>query len=219
MKFRFAVALSLLSLLGATSAWAQGADAAAQKLAREVWQASGGENWSKVKEIRFTFIVEEDGKELAKAAHDWNLTTGMDHVKWKDKDVTVNVNDPAQDEAGKAAYARWVNDTYWLLAPLKVLDKGVTLTTEGQKESEGMMCETLRLTFAQVGLTPGDQYLLYIDPQTKLVRAWDYTPKPETTLHGTWDQYQTFGGLKLATTHRFAGKVIRFADIEVVTEK
>ena len=70
-----------------------------------------------------------------------------------------------------------------------------------------MQCETLRLSFEGVGLTPGDQYLLYIDPETKLVRAWDYIPKADTVMHGSWEKYETFGGLKLATEHNFAGKI------------
>ena len=215
MKMSRLVLLPILfcSLLPVTRA-AEG-DEKAQALAREVWQASGGEAWAKAKELRFTFIVEENGKELAKATHEWNLVAQTDRVQWKGKDVTVDLNNPAATEEAKAAYARWVNDAYWLIAPLKVLDKGVTLKAEGQKESEGVMCETLRLSFAQVGLTPGDQYLLYIDPKTKLVRAWDYMPKPETVMHSTWDKYETFGGVKLSTHHDFAGKVIRFADISV----
>lgn len=209
--------LLLLPFLFATAvkAPAQEADGKSQQLAKEVWLASGGEVWSGVKQIRFTFIVEDNGKELAHAEHDWNVVAGTDRVQWKGKDVTVNVYEPASDKEAKAAYARWVNDSYWLLAPLKVLDKGVTRTAEGQKESGGVMCETMRLSFAGVGLTPGDQYLLYIDPQTKLVRAWDYMPKPENVMHGTWDKYERFGGLNLSTEHNFGGKVIRFADIEV----
>jgi hypothetical protein len=189
----------------------------AQELALQVWKASGGENWSNVKELRFTFIVEQEGKELARAEHHWNREAGTDRVKWKGKDVTVNLVSPAQDEDGKAAYARWVNDSYWLLAPLKVLDPGVKLSTDGVKEVNGAQYQTLRLTFEGVGLTPGDQYLLYIDPQTKLVRAWDYIPTPDKVVHGTWDKYETFGGLQLSTAHDFGGRVIRFADVSVVT--
>ncbi len=214
MNFRTALLLPLLFAFAVRTP-AQESDVKAQQLAKEVWQASGGENWSGVKQIRFTFIVEENGKELAHAEHDWNVAAGTDRVQWKGKDVTVNIYEPAADEEAKAAYARWVNDAYWLLAPLKVLDKGVTLTAEGPKEKEGVMSETLRLSFAGVGLTPGDQYLLYIDPRTKLVRAWDYIPKPENVLHGTWDKYERFGGLNLSTEHKFAGKVIRFTNIEV----
>jgi len=186
----------------------------AQQLAKDVWRASGGENWGKVKEMRFTFVVEQDGKQLTSAEHEWNVAAGTDRVKWKGKDVTVNLAAPAQDDDGKAAHARWVNDSYWLLAPLKVLDPGVKLVYEGSKEMEGAACEVLRVSFAQVGLTPGDQYLLYVDPATKLVKSWDYMPKADTVMHGTWEKYQTFGALKLATEHNFAGKMIRFADVK-----
>jgi hypothetical protein len=208
--------LALLSLwISAAATFGQQPHDKAQELARELWKASGGENWSTVKAIRFTFIVEQDGQQLASAQHNWNVAAQTDQVKWKGKDVTVNLAAPAQDEDGKAAYARWVNDSYWLLAPLKVLDAGVTRTYEGTKESDGAQCEALRLSFEQVGLTPGDQYMLYLDPATKLLRAWDYMPKPDTTMHGTWEKYESFGGLKLATEHNFGGKMIRLANVAV----
>lgn len=156
--------------------------------------------------------------DLPRSEHHWDVAAGTDQVKWKGKDVTVNLAAPAQDEDAKAAYARWVNDSYWLIAPLKILDPGVKLAYEGMKESEGVQCETVRVSFEQVGLTPGDQYLLYIDPQTKLVRAWDYMPDSETTVHGTWEKYEPLGGLQLATEHNFGGKMIRFADVRVTTE-
>lgn len=213
------VAFSVVALLLSSGISSRGDESAdrAQQLARELWKASGGEHWGKVTQVRFTFIVEDSGKELARAEHFWDVKAGTDHVKWKDKDVTINLVAPGQDEDGKAAYGRWVNDSYWLLAPLKVLDPGVRITSEGQKEAEGVNCETLRLSFEQVGLTPSDQYLLYIDPGTKLLRAWDYMPKADTVMHGTWEKYQQFGPLQLATEHNFGGKMIRFADVEVKT--
>ena len=219
MRIHHLILLPASFFFGATSFGADQPDEKAHQLAKEVWRASGGENWPKVTELRFTFIVEQDGKQLASAEHHWNVAAGTDHVKWKGKEVTVNLAAPGENEDSKAAYARWVNDSYWLLAPLKVLDPGVKLSYEGSKEAGGVMCETLRLSFEQVGLTPGDQYLLYIDPQTKLVRAWDYIPKPETVMHGTWEKYETFGGLNLATEHNFGGRMIRFADVEVTSGK
>ena len=206
--------VALFLLCAAAAPFAHAADDA-QQLAKAVWKASGGEHWPKVKELRFTFIVEGDGKELARAEHHWDVAAGTDRVKWKGKDVTVNLASPAQDEDGKAAYARWVNDSYWLLAPLKVLDPGVKLTAEGTKQVGEANFELLRLSFEGVGLTPGDQYLLYIDPQTKLVRAWDYIPSPEKVIHGSWDRYQQFGPLQLSTEHEFGGRIIRFADVSV----
>ena len=219
--------LSLLLLLpavflGATGLRAQDSDPKAEQLARDVWKASGGENWSKVKRLRFTFIVEQEGKQLASVKHDWDLAAQTDHVIWKGKDkdydVTVNLATPPQEGDGKAAYGRWVNDSYWLLAPLKVLDVGVKRAYEGPKEVNGANYETLRLTFQQVGLTPSDQYVLYIDPATKLVAAWDYIPQSGEMTHGTWEGYREFSGLQLATEHNFAGKMIRLADIEVVAQ-
>jgi hypothetical protein len=203
-------------LLGVCSVQAQEQSDRARQLATDVWKASGGENWSQVKEVRFTFVVEQEGKEVASVQHHWDVVAGTDRVQWKGKDVTVNLGAPGEGEDEKAAYARWVNDSYWLLAPLKVLDPGVKHAYEGTKETQGVECELLRLSFEQVGLTPGDQYVLYVDPQTKLVRAWDYIPSPEKVMHSTWENYQQFGGLKLATEHQFEGRVIRFKDVSVL---
>ncbi len=210
--------LALLPVLFLTTLAVRGQESPdkAQQLAKDVWKASGGENWAKVKELHFTFIVEQDGKELSRAEHDWNVAALTDRVRWKGKDVTVNVAAPAQDEESKAAHARWVNDSYWLLAPLKILDPGVKVSYEGMKDADGASWETLRLSFERVGLTPEDNYRFYIDPDTKLIRAWDYMPKADTLMHGTWDKYEDFGGLKLATEHVFAGKLIRFANVKVV---
>ena len=50
------------------------------------------------------------------------------------------------------------------------------------------------MRFAQVGLTPGDQYQLYVDPETKLIRSWDYMPNAETNMHGTWRSMKSLAG-------------------------
>jgi hypothetical protein len=47
------------------------------------------------------------------------------------------------------------------------------------------------------------------------VRAFDYMPKPGTIMHSTWDQYQDFNGLKLATDHVMGDKRITFTDVAV----
>ena len=136
-------------------------------------------------------------------------------MRWKGKDVTVNLMNPASDEDSKAAYARWVNDSYWLMAPLKLRDKGVNLTADGTKEMDGKKCEVLRLSFGKVGLTPNDQYNLYIDPKTKLVTSWDYMPEPGKTMHATWTDYQKSGELTLATDHQMGPARIRILNLKV----
>lgn len=193
--------------------------APAGPLADAVWKASGGENWPNVKAIDFTFAVEKNGKTLVSAEHHWDLAAQTDHVKWKGKDVTVNLAEPAASAQAKPAYARWVNDSYWLLAPLKLKDRGVHLSEEGRKTIDGVEREVLRLSFSQVGLTPNDQYRLYIDPATKLLASWDYMPEPGQTVHGTWENYQKSGGLTLATDHKMEGAEIRILNLKVTTNK
>ncbi len=224
MKPHIAVIVSLFALTAATARAADESADKGQQLATDLWKASGGENWAKVNEVRFTFVVESEGKPLFSAQHVWNVAAGTDEVKWKDKQgkdhqVTANLATPASDGDEKTAYARWVNDSYWLLSPLKIKDRGVKVEASGPKELNGVTYETVRLSFGEVGLTPTDQYVFYLDPQTKLPRAWDYIPKTGEGMQATWEKYQTFGGLNLATEHNFNGKTIKLADIKVVTDK
>lgn len=189
----------------------------------ELWKACGGDNWSKVTEIDFHFVVEGDGKQLANVAHKWNVAAGTDNVKWKDKEgkdheATANLANPAKEGDEQKAYARWVNDSYWLLAPLKIRDKGVKVEAGGPKDMGGTSMETINLSFDSVGLTPTDRYVFYIDPQTKLPKAWDYMPADGKGMQATWEKFQDFGGLMLATEHNFNGKTIRLTDIKVTTK-
>jgi hypothetical protein len=223
MKPHIAVIVSLFAIAAATARAVDESADKGQQLATDLWKASGGENWAKVKEVHFTFVVENEGKPLFSAQHVWNVAAGTDEVKWKDKEgkdhqVTANLATPASDGEEKTAYARWVNDSYWLLAPLKIRDQGVKVEAGGPKELNGVPYETLRLSFGQVGLTPTDQYVFYLDPQTKLPHAWDYIPKSGEGMQATWEKFQSFGGLNLATEHNFNGKTIKLADIKVVTE-
>lgn len=224
MKPRIAVIVSLFVLAAASATAADESAEKGRQLATDLWKASGGENWARVKELLFTFTVEQDGKALFSAQHVWNVAAGTDEVKWKDKQgkdhqATANLASPASDDEGKSAYARWVNDSFWLLAPLKIRDRGVKVEAAGPKDFNGIACETVRLKFDKVGLTPTDQYVFYVDPKTKLPLAWDYIPETGTGMQATWEKFQSFGGLNLATEHNFNGKTIKFTDIQVVTEK
>ncbi len=213
--------LSFLLLLALPISLARAADDAgqAEQLAKKVWQASGGPAWSRVQTIDFTFAVEKDGKTVARAEHHWDVPAQTDEVKWKGKDVTVNLADPGKSEDAQAAFARWTNDSYWLLMPLKLRDRGLQLAYEGTKEMDGAKREVLRLSFDQVGLTPNDNYRLYIDPASARVASWDYMPKPGESRHGTWEDYAQSGGLTLATDHKMGDIRIRILDLKVTAQK
>jgi len=188
------------------------------RLAESSFEAMGGSRWHKVVRIKFTFNVKEDGKELVKATHDWRVRSGLDTVTWNGKTVTVDLNNPDATEETKEAYARWTNDSYWLLAPLKMRDPGTKLEYVSRQDIAGAPVDVVRLSFAtDLGLTPGDQYLIYIDPKTFRWRKWDYMPNAETAKTFTWEGYQRINGLLLSTMHRSGKLEISFTEIQIQT--
>jgi len=74
-----------------------------------LWKASGGENWPNVKTIDFTFSVVKGGKTVASAEHHWDVAAWTDHVKWKDKDVTVNLAKGATAMSHKKVIVKRLN--------------------------------------------------------------------------------------------------------------
>src|SRR5438105_6747592 len=189
---------TLLTLIFAalTSVVTLGADEnAARQVADSVVKASGGDVWPRVKTIDFTFNVGQGEKQLSSVQHHWDLQAQTDTVTWGGKTVTVNLRAPGSDADAKAAFQRWTNDSYWLLAPLKLRDPGVHLADKGDQQVEGKTYRVLEVSFESVGLTPKDKYNLYIDLEAVLVARWDYMPSPEKKMSATWEGYQDFNGL------------------------
>jgi hypothetical protein len=189
----------------------------ADALAAAVAEASGAAVWPKVSRLRFTFNVESEGKLAMSADHDWDVRANKATVTWKGKSVTIDLADPGDSDDAKTAFQRWTNDTYWILMPLKLFDAGVVRTLQPDQQHDGRTYRVLRLSFQGVGLTPGDQYDLLIDPETHLVRHWDYMPNPERKARFSWDNYQPYGGLKLAVEHKSADgkRRIYFTNVQV----
>ena len=217
-----AVSLFLLLPLApaARGAGEAASDPAAVALAEAVVRASGGERWPAVKTLRFTFQVEDlaqPGPPLVSARHEWDVAANRDTVTWAGKTVQVDLGAPNAEGDAKAAFARWTNDAYWLLAPLKLRDPGVHLAAGGRQTVDGREYDGLLVSFDHgLGLTSDDRYTYYLDPQTHLPARWDYQPAPDKKLSADWVGYQQVGGLTLATEHpSFAGKRIRFLDVEV----
>jgi hypothetical protein len=114
-------------------------------------------------------------------------------------------------------YGRFINDTYWLLMPLKLLDSGVFHRREPDTVIDGKRYNVLALSFGNVGLTPGDHYWLFIDPATKLVERWRYVLQSGNEAEYIWDQYTSFGPIKVPLRRRNVdGKSeIRFDHVRV----
>jgi len=205
-----AVTISLGSLLREPPAPAMSAD----ELAAAVMKASGGDVWPKVTHVKFSFVAGNGAR-----AHDWDVTKHTDTVTDNGKSMTTNTNGKNTDPDAKKAFAYWTNDTYWLMAPLKVMDPGVTRTIKPDETIDGKAFHVLHLSFAKVGMTPSDQYNLFIDPESNLVRHWDYIPAKGGSRRFSWDEYKDFSGIKLSTEHKVNGKpAITVTGVEVTTE-
>ncbi|MFO8233523.1 MAG: hypothetical protein R6U20_12780 [Longimonas sp.] len=169
----------------------------ADSLALRVYEAHGGSAWEQAPYVRFDFAVEQGDEEAVVARHLWNRTTGQYRVEWTNEDTdwvalldlhsdeeppVGQVFEEGQEVVGSAAeeplqqaYQRYINDTYWLLAPLKVLDSGVNRSLETTEAfGEENEDDVLHLTFGDVGLTPGDRYWMRIDSETNRVAGWAF---------------------------------------------
>ena len=204
------IALSIGSLLRNESP----PPASADELAAAVMKASGADAWPKVTRVKFTFDFGKGAR-----SHDWDVKNHTDTVTSNGKTMTAKLNGSHDNPDAKNAFGAWTNDTYWLMAPLKVMDPGVHRTLKPDETIDGKTYHVLHLSFDHVGMTPTDQYNLFVDPETNLVRHWDYIPAKGQQRRFTWDEYKDFNGLKLSTEHKINGNpAIKLTDIVVTTE-
>lgn len=185
-------------------------------------EASGGKSWEKARYLRFDFNVDFGERKAGPFAHYWDRYTGRYRVDVpgesgftayfdvnKPKDVSAAVilkkgERVTGEDAAKLlekAYGRFINDSYWILAPLKTLDPGVNLADEGETDFAGKKVRVLKLSFNSVGLTPGDVYKHFLDARTGEMLGWEYqlqgTQPPPTRWK--WIEVRDFAGLKLST--------------------
>ena len=171
-------------------------DSKADSVAARLMEAHGADALDSAPYLRFNFAVETPQGTRVIGRHLWDRTTGDYRVEWQsgpDSNYVALVNvrnvtdktpagtaylngteltGTAAEEARREAYGRFINDTYWLLAPLKVFDAGVNRSY--LPDSSTAQHDVLHLTFGDVGLTPGDEYWLYVSKETGRLDRWAY---------------------------------------------
>ncbi len=208
-----AAALPILLGLAVAPAMAD-PDPRAVTVAERVLEAMGGrEAWDATRFLQWNFF--------GRRTHAWDRATGDVRIEAGERVTLLNVHtregrvfeagaevtDPAaRAEALEAGYAQWINDSYWLLMPYKMLDPGVRLEYRGEAAlPDGRPAELLGMTFdAGVGLTPQNRYDVWVAKDTGLVEQWAYyadatDAEPRFTL--PWAGWKPFGGILLATDH------------------
>lgn len=191
---------------------AQDDNAKIKSLYKGVLKAMGGKkNYDKTNIIKWTFF--------GSRTHTWdklNNKVRIDYVK-ENTIILLNMNDQSgkvlkkgkevSDAAELKMYLEegrkaWINDSYWLVMPWKLMDPGVTLKYKGVKNTEtGDPADVLEMTFDKVGVTPENKYLVFIDQKTHFISQWSHfqkaaDEKPRFTM--PWKDYKPFGKIMLS---------------------
>lgn len=189
-----------------------GSDPQAVKIAKEVIRAMGGQKeWNNAHYISWNFfgrrkLVWDKWKNVVRI--DWVNTARQVQVDLISGKGYVELNGvPQNNPDSLAKYLKtgkevWINDSYWLVMPFKLLDPGVTLKYGGREIiPDGRTADILELTFDHVGVTPQNKYRIWVDAKSRLVIMWDYfenatdkTPK----ISNTWDDYKPYGKILLS---------------------
>ncbi|WP_299886208.1 hypothetical protein [uncultured Lacinutrix sp.] len=144
----------------------------------------------------------------------WNKTENTCEVYWKNYKVNLDLNDNSKSEAfqndikietDQAKYIKkatnlFNNDSFWVVAPYKVFDKGVKRSVVTLNNNE----KALLVTYTSGGSTPGDSYLWQFakDGKPKSFKMWT-SLLPIDGLEASWNDWTTTEtGAILPTFHK-----------------
>jgi len=216
-RIRFAL-VALAVVLGAAGPFAlavePGSDPRAVALAESVLEKMGGKSaWERTRVVRWDF--------MGRRRHWWDLHTGDIRIEADKRIVLMNVTtktgrvwQDGQELAGQEladaltrGHQWWVNDSYWMFMPYKLLDPGVTLryVSERSMQKDGRAADVLEMTFgAGVGYTPQNRYEVGVAKDTGLVEEWAFFKDAQDEEPGfvlPWSGWKKFGPILLATDH------------------
>jgi hypothetical protein len=144
----------------------------------------------------------------------WDKDQYKVDVSWSDVKVNLNLKQPDTSTVNvdgvditsaeksiyiKKALAYFNNDSFWVVAPYKVFDEGVTRSIAKNAAGE----EGLLVTYNSGGTTPGDSYLWHLDDngRPKGYQMW-VDIIPIGGLYASWDDWQTMeSGIPLSGLH------------------
>ncbi|MGE0790315.1 MAG: hypothetical protein AB7S26_31860 [Sandaracinaceae bacterium] len=191
---------------------------AADALARRIEAAVDVRAWEHTGAVRWTFAGQN--------RHLWDRERGFDRVEWGENVVLLRVDERTgrayvsgrEVEGAEAdaliedAYARFINDSFWLNPLAKLRDDGVTLSVVDVDGGE----EALLVSYASGGLTPGDAYLFRVgeDGTPTAWRLW-VSVIPIGGLEIGWDGWITLAtGARVSTRHpAILGLALEMTDV------
>lgn len=224
LKFILAFNLIIVLLLGLVYAnhhkelpyGQQGEEA--DQLAGKMLQALNYEGYKEIRELSWTF------SSLGRERHfKWQKKKGLCTVAWDSisvdldlknlKKSNIKINNIAyKGEKEKdliyTAESKFNNDSFWLVAPFKLFDKGVERRRVILEDGS----DALLVTYKSGGNTPGDSYLWLLDKdfKPKAFNMW-VSISPIGGLEASWEKWtETTQGVFLPQLHQ-----IFFLDLNI----
>ncbi|MAD98159.1 MAG: hypothetical protein CMB99_12610 [Flavobacteriaceae bacterium] len=174
----------------------------AEQLALKIQRAINQKAFDKTEVLEWSF--------RNKNYYSWYKAAGYVEVSWdgnkvklypndKDKsEILANPDNAFDEELILYAYNNFNNDSFWLVAPYKIMDEGTErsiVTVDGK--------EQLMVTYTSGGSTPGDSYLWEVDSNFVPVsyKMW-VGIIPIGGVAASWNNLKkTEAGILLPTTH------------------
>ncbi len=175
-------------------------------VSEKIAQAHGFANWTDVNKIEFRFNVERDGNTSGRS---WTWNPKTDHVTLVTDQDTLSFNRKSVDSLSLNADRGFINDKFWLFIPFQLVwDDGTTLSDPIKTEAPISKKIMNKITLSynnEGGYTPGDAYDIFYDDDY-LIKEWVFRKgnSDEPSLTTTFENYQDYNGIILATDHRKA---------------
>ncbi|MFT6338366.1 MAG: hypothetical protein ACJA2S_005724 [Cyclobacteriaceae bacterium] len=182
---------------------------AADELANNMLLAVSNDKWVETGAVKWEFLA---GSRTHK--HIWDKKRHFAQVEFDQNIVQIDINgrrgvvlNNSQDlselmklELCEKAWKFWANDSFWLNPVSKIFDPG---TSRGIVEQESGT-ESLLITYATGGVTPGDSYLWILDENNRPT-AWKMWVSiiPIGGLEFSWERWTKLAtGALISTTHQ-----------------
>jgi hypothetical protein len=193
--------------------------AEADALARSMQEAVHGDAWDRTGAVRWSFFEQHH--------YVWDREHDLVELRWGDSRALFRTADQTgrawsrgteqtgadAEEALRAAYAYWINDSFWLNPVVKFFDPGVERSLV--KLDDGQ--DALLISYTSGGVTPGDAYLWMQGPDG-MPASWRMWVQiiPIGGIETSWDGWVELStGAKVSTQHEGWGRMMTFiTDVE-----